>query len=75
MDGSLINAGNGMTAAVVRQFMPSRIEHQLLPQVFEVVCGERSELEQSRWAVKSETSTQRVSKLGPIIRRQPVSVI
>lgn len=31
------HAGSAMLASVVRQFTPSRIEHQLLGQVFEFV--------------------------------------
>ena len=33
------NASNAMKALVLRQFSPSRIESQLLVQVFELVCG------------------------------------
>jgi hypothetical protein len=50
MDGSCksagMRAGNGMTATVVRQFAPSRIEGQLLAQAFELVYGLRREKEQ-----------------------------
>lgn len=48
MDGVLNHASKGMTASVVRQFAPSRIERQLLAQVFELVCGQRSEGKDSR---------------------------
>ena len=40
MDGSIDITGNAATATVVRQFAPSRIERQLLAQVFQLVCGE-----------------------------------
>ncbi len=60
MDGSSIRAGNGMTATVVRQFTPSRIERQLLAQAFELVCGQRSDVEESRSTGQSATHTQRV---------------
>ena len=46
MEVSLSNASNGMTATVVREFTPSRIERQLLAQVFELVCGRRGESEE-----------------------------
>jgi hypothetical protein len=48
MDGSLNCAGNAMAALVVRQFAPSRIERQLLAQVFDLVCGQRCDMGQSR---------------------------
>ena len=41
MEGSFGSAGSAMTA-VVRQFVPSRIECDLLAQVFELVCTKRS---------------------------------
>ena len=47
MDGSLNDAGNAMAALVVRQFTPSRIEHQLLAQVFDLVCGRQCAVEES----------------------------
>ena len=49
MDGSLNDAGNAMAAPVVRQFTPSRIEHQLLAQVFDLVCGRPCAAEESRF--------------------------
>ena len=42
MDRPFKSAGNAWTAAVVRQFAPSRMEKQLLAQVFELVVCERS---------------------------------
>jgi hypothetical protein len=38
MDGSRKRDSSGMIALVVRQFTPSRIERQLLAQVFDLVC-------------------------------------
>ncbi len=61
MDGLLMKSDKGMMATVVRQFTPSRIEQQLLAQVFELVCGQRSELDESRSAVQNMASTPRVS--------------
>ena len=37
MEGSGKRAGNARAACVVRQFQPSRIERQLLAQVFELI--------------------------------------
>lgn len=45
MEGLFGRAGSAMTAVVVRQFAPSRIERDLLAQVFELVCRKRSEQE------------------------------
>ena len=42
MDGLCNSASKKATARVVRQFSPSRIECQLLAQVFELVCGQPS---------------------------------
>ena len=53
MDGSSSKAVNALTAVVVRQFTPSRIERQLLVQVFELVCGQRCEVEASHSAALS----------------------
>ncbi len=39
MNGSTNLAGDAMTAVVARQFAPSRLERELLAQVFELVCG------------------------------------
>lgn len=72
MDGSSIRAGNEMTAAVVRQFTPSRIERQLLAQVFELVCGQRSEVEESRSAGQSAAHTHRVDAGGQAIEAHVV---
>ena len=44
----LSNIGStGTTATVVRQFAPSRIEVQLLAQVFDLVCNQRWAFEKS----------------------------
>ena len=59
MDGSFKHAGNAVTAMVVRQFTPSRIERQLLAQVFELVCARRCAVEESGLATQAATGTQR----------------
>jgi hypothetical protein len=64
MDGSLNSAGNAMTAMVVRQFTPSRIERQLLAQVFDLVCDQRSDMGQSRSILWSAVQTHRVGDGG-----------
>ena len=38
MDGSRSYACNHVTAVVAREFEPTRIEHQLLTQTFDLVC-------------------------------------
>jgi hypothetical protein len=55
------NASNGAAATVTRQFSPSRIELQLLTQVFELVCGQRGDMEESCSTRQSELETHRVS--------------
>ena len=59
MDGSFSGAGKAMTATVVRQFVRSRIERQLLAQVFELVCGPRREVEKSVAAGRNAARTDR----------------
>ena len=49
MDESVNRAGNAVGAVVVRQFTPSRIESQLLAQVFELVCARQCDVEESRF--------------------------
>lgn len=61
MDGPSSKAGNAPTAVVIRQFTPSRIERQLLAQVFELVCGSQCELESSHSAALSTSPTSGVS--------------
>ena len=65
MDGSFNRAGNAMAALVVRQFTPSRIERQLLAQVFDLVCDQRCDLGQSRSIERSAAPTHRVGDGGP----------
>jgi hypothetical protein len=60
MDVSLNSAGNAMAALVVRQFAPSRIERQLLAQVFDLVCDQRCDVGQSRSIGRSAAPTHRV---------------
>jgi hypothetical protein len=67
MDGSLNDAGNAMAAPVVRQFTPSRIEHQLLAQVFDLVCGQPCAAEESRFTGRSAVPTHRVGDGGQAI--------
>ena len=61
MDGPSSKAGNALTAVVIRQFTPSRIERQLLAQAFELVCGQRCEAEASHAAALSIALTHGVS--------------
>ena len=60
MDGSLNNAGSATTARVARQFRPSRIERQLLTQVFELVCSHRREVDQSGFERQCAAAADRV---------------
>ena len=53
MDGSFNHAGNAVTATVVRQFTPSRIERQLLAHVFELVCARQCDVEESHLATRT----------------------
>lgn len=60
MDDCFNRAGSAVTAAVVRQFTPSRIERELLAQVFELVCGQRSEADESHWSGQHTVETHRM---------------
>ncbi len=40
MDGQENDQNSGAGTVIVRQFAPSRIERQLLAQIFELVCGQ-----------------------------------
>jgi hypothetical protein len=53
MEGRLSQGSGGVTALVAREFAPSRIEHQLLAQVCELVCGPRGVGDESRLAERS----------------------
>jgi hypothetical protein len=64
MDGSFNDAGNAMTALVVRQFTPSRIERRLLAQVFDLVCDQRCDVGQSRSIGRSAAQPHRVGDGG-----------
>ena len=64
MDVSSSDAGNAMAALVVRQFTPSRIERQLLAQVFDLVCDQRCDVDQSRSIRRSAVQTHRVGDGG-----------
>lgn len=48
MDVSGSNAANASTAVVARQFVPSRIEWQLLTRAFELIYAPRGGVEESR---------------------------
>ncbi len=67
MDGSLNDAGIAMAALVVRQFTPSRIEHQLLSQVFDLVCGQQCAVDESCSSGRSAVPTRRVGDGGQAI--------
>lgn len=58
MEGRLSQGGGGVTALVAREFAPSRIEHQLLAQVFELVCGPRGVGDESRLAEQSVSEAE-----------------
>lgn len=60
MDGPSSNAGNALTAVVIRQFTPSRIERQLIAQAFELVCSQRGEVESPHSAALSTAFTHGV---------------
>jgi hypothetical protein len=71
MDGLPINASNAMTGSVVRQFAPSRIERQLLAQVFELVCGQPSDGDASRLEGQmGGARTYARGNRGPVIEGQ-----
>jgi len=59
MDDLLTSASNGIVAPVVRQFAPSRIERQLLAQVFELVWDQRKEADEGRRAGQWMPETHR----------------
>ena len=67
MDVSLNGAGNAMAALVVRQFTPSRIEHQLLAQVFDLVCGQQYAVAELRSTGPSTAPTHRLGDGGQAI--------
>ena len=64
MDGSLNDAGNAMAALVVRQCTPSRIEHPLLAQVFDLVYGQRGAVDELRSTGRSAAATHHVGDGG-----------
>jgi hypothetical protein len=67
MDGSMNDAGNAMAAVVVRQFTPSRIEHQLLAQVFDLVCGQQYAVDEPLSTGRSADPTHRLGDGGQAI--------
>jgi hypothetical protein len=57
MDVALNDAGNAVAALVVRQFTSCRIEHQLLAQVFDLVCGQHGAVDESRSTGRNAAAT------------------
>jgi len=57
MDGALKDAGNAMAAMVVRQFSPSRLECQLLAQVFDLVCDQHCAVDDAHSTIRSAVPT------------------
>ena len=53
MDGSRNNTRNDVTAVVAREFEPTRIEHELLAQTFDLACKDAVATQ----AVSSRSST------------------
>ncbi len=62
MDVSGNRAGSAVTATVIRQFTPSRIERELLAQAFELVCGQRHKVEATACEEPNAARTRRVGK-------------
>lgn len=58
MDDTFNAAVKSMTATVVRQVAPSRIERQLLVRVFELVCVRQCAMEERRTTTQAATGTQ-----------------
>jgi len=67
MDGLPKNASNVKTGLVVRQFAPSRIERQLLAQVFELVCGQPKDGDASRLERQIGAQTHAKGNRVPVI--------
>jgi hypothetical protein len=67
MDVALNDAGNAVVALVVRQFTPSRIEKQLLAQVFDLICGHQCAVDESRSTGKSAAPTHCMGDGGQAI--------
>ncbi len=57
MEGRFDRGAGITTALVAREFVPSRIEHQLLAQVFELVRGPRCVGDESRLANQGAAET------------------
>ena len=62
MEGSLNGADSATTAVVVRRFVSSRIERQLLAQVFELVCEQRSQTEATDSLGQNGHATSRLDR-------------
>jgi hypothetical protein len=77
MDVAVDHDRKRMLAPAVRQFAPSRIEKQLLTQVFELLCNPPSKVEHSestsRETTRARSETQVSSELSacekPFARR------
>jgi hypothetical protein len=67
MDVPMNGAGNAVAAHVVRQFAPSRVEKQLLAQVFDLVCGQQCAVNASRSTGRGATPTHCVGDGGQAI--------
>lgn len=64
MDRRARQAGSSMLASVVRQFIPSRIERQLLTQVFDVVVAVPRQVEPSAWDPEEDQPPNTSSRLA-----------
>lgn len=69
MDGLCNSASKKVAASVVREFSPSRIECQLLTQVFELVCGPPSAVVQLPGAGSSVVHSHQPGGDGQAIGR------
>ena len=67
MEGVLDRGAEDVTALVAREFTPSRIEHQLLAQVFELVCGPRCVGDESRLAKQRVSETDGRGGDDPVV--------
>ena len=64
MDRREKSASDAATALIVRQFSPSRIEHQLLTQVFECVVATRRDTHEVAGNGVDDLVTNEVSRLA-----------
>jgi hypothetical protein len=77
MDVGRNDASKRMTASPVRQFAPSRVERELLAQVFDLMFGERTELTRSSFASNDvadvEPGSDCSASLQPSVARRQVA--